>query len=115
MNRIAHALILGLFGGLLNLNALTSGLAQAEPRLSLSSELSGTRQVMQMLGPVNLKRSELKANQSLQDILESKNQLYRQDSLLAAPVSATTSVTGNVRYQRPLKQAPHPNRMPYQR
>jgi hypothetical protein len=88
--------------------------AGAESQLNLPSELSGTHQIMKILGSVNLMRSEQNTNPSLQDVLETKNQLYKQESLLA-PVSTTSSLSGKSRYGYSVKGQPERLRMPNHR
>jgi hypothetical protein len=104
MNRLTNAVIIALLYGV-----ISSPWAVAESQLSLPADLSGTRQVMKMLRSVNVVRSEQKANQNWQDVLDTKNQLYRQEPLLA-PVN--TSLSGNARYRYSIKRLPEKYRMP---
>lgn len=104
MNRLTNAVIIALLYGV-----ISSPWAVAESQLSLPADLSGTRQVMKMLRSVNVVRSEQKANQNWQDVLDTKNQLYRQEPLLA-PVN--TSLSGNAHYRYSIKRLPERYRMP---
>jgi hypothetical protein len=106
MNRFTNAILITLLYVI-----ISSPWAGAESQPGLPSELSGTRQVMKMLRSVNVARSEQKANQSWLDILDTKNQLYRQESLLA-PVSTTTSLSGKPHYRHSVKRLPERYRMP---
>lgn len=66
---------------------------QAEARLTARlspDELNSTRAVMKMLRGVNLQKSAMKAEQAAEDILESKDQLNLQQSLLTPSLTTVS-------------------------
>jgi hypothetical protein len=58
------------------LSLLCLGVASADIKPSVSSELNGIENVLSVIGNVNLRKTDPKAAQSIMDILEAKNQMY---------------------------------------
>lgn len=68
------SMILGL--GIL-LSLLSPGLALADTKPMLNSELLGMENVLEVISNVNIRQVDTKTNQVLKDVVEAKNQIYQ--------------------------------------
>lgn len=73
--------------------SLCGGVAHADSKPSLSPELLKIEKIFQVIDNVSLRQADVKASQSMLDMLELKNQMYqprRPGSLFEMPKTATT-------------------------